>query len=384
MILSLTVYLFLAIALYVLARGSYEATVHKDGVMLQRVSQFWDWQIIASILLFAVVCGIRYNVGVDNLAYIKHYVYYQEHGEFLRKDYEPLFAWVQMTMASAGFHYSVFNGLWAAIQITFIYYALRNDKKYLPYVALMIVLSPVYLNWMNGVRQCVVECVFFFLIEYIEKKQMWKYMLGVFLCTFIHSTAILLVPMYFIFQKPFYFKRWWVRITIFLLCTYFGSKTEWFKSMTSFVDILGYFGYDRYAHGLERTVDDIQLKAWGPQKIALFVLDIFAIIIFPRIMKIHDLGKRYKIYFCAYFWGACFFRLFFDLSLLFYRVASYFYDIYIIIFPVLIYYLHKERRLKLAYSILFLVLFFGSIYSTLKFFISGGNDSGVYKFFFNI
>ena len=109
MILSLTVYLFLAIALYVLARGSYEATVHKDGVMLQRVSQFWDWQIIASILLFAVVCGIRYNVGVDNLGYIKHYVYYQEHGEFLRKDYEPLFAWIEMSMANFGFHYSVFN-----------------------------------------------------------------------------------------------------------------------------------------------------------------------------------------------------------------------------------------------------------------------------------
>lgn len=382
MILSLSVYLFLAIALYVLARSSYETSLQKNSVMLKRLSPFWDWQIIASILLFAVVCGVRYNVGVDNLTYIEHYVYCQEHGKLLREDYEPLFAWIEMSMANFGFHYSVFNGLWAAVQITFIYYALRYDKKYLPYVALMIVLSPIYLNWMNGVRQCVVECVFFFLIEFIEKKQIWKYMLGVFLCTFIHSTAVILVPMYFLLQKPFYFKKWWIRIAAFLFCTYMGSQTDWFKSMSTFVDVLSYFGYERYANGLEHTVDVVQLKAWGPQKIALFVADIFAIILYPQIIKKYKLGKRYNIYFCAYFWGACCFRLFFDLSLLFYRITSYFYDIYIIIMPVTILYLCKERRILLGYVLAFLTLFFGSIYSTMKFFMSGGSDSGVYKFFF--
>ncbi|MGM9843462.1 MAG: EpsG family protein [Muribaculaceae bacterium] len=383
MILSLTVYLFLAIALYVLARGSYEATVHKDGVMLQRVSQFWDWQIIASILLFAVVCGVRYNVGVDNLGYIKQYVYAQEHGTVLRQDFEPLFAWVQMSMANFGFHYSVFNGFWAAIQITFIYYALRNDKKYLPYVALMIVLSPIYLKWMNGVRQCVVECVFFFLIEYIEKKQMWKYMLGVFLCSFIHSTAILLVPMYFIFQKPFYFKRWWVRIAIFLLCTYFGSQTGWFKSMMGVTDILEFIGYDRYADRMEYITTNLhEAKDWGPEKVGLFILDIMAIIIAPTFIKKYKLGKRFDIYYCAFFWGACGFRLFYDLSHLFYRIFAYYYDFYIIVIPISIYYLHKEKRIALFAFMAFLA-YFSTFYRSVKCGLTNNLESWeLYRFFF--
>ena len=385
MILSLSVYLFLAIALYVLARSSYETSLQKNSVMLKRLSPFWDWQIIASILLFAVVCGVRYNVGVDNLSYIKNYVYYQEHGYLLRKDVEPLFAWVQMAMADFGFHYSVFNGLWAAVQITFIYYALRNDKKYLPYVALMIVLSPIYLKWMNGVRQCVVECVFFFLIEYIEKKQMWKYMLGVLICTTIHTTAILLLPMYFLFQKPKYFSQWWLRILIFLGCTYLGSLTSWFESMTDLTSIIEFVGYDKYANRMDVITSHLnETKVWGPEKTGLFILDIFIIIIAPQFIKRYNLGKRFEIYFCSYFWGACGFRLFLDLSHLFYRVTCYFYDFYIIIIPITLYYLYKERKLFLFYTIIILA-YFSTIYRALRgISISGENSYDVYKFFFSI
>lgn len=383
MILSLTVYLFLAIALYVLARGSYEATVHKDGVMLQRISQFWDWQIIASILLFAVVCGVRYNVGCDNLMYIKQYVYYQEHGTLLRKTFEPLFAWVQMSMADFGFHYSVFNGLWAAIQITFIYHALRNDKKYLPYVALMIVLSPVYLYWMNGVRQCVVECVFFFLIEYIEKKQMWKYMLGVFLCTFIHSTAILLVPMYFIFQKPFYFKRWWVRIAIFIFFTYLGTHASWFKSMMAVTSVLDFIGYNDYSVQMDSITSNLDgATAWGPEKTGLYILDIMAIIIAPIYIKKYNLGKRFEIYYCAFFWGACGVRLFYELTHLFVRIFTYYYDFYIIVIPFSLYYLYKEKRMSI-FALMAFLAYFSTLYRSIKCGIMNNlNSWEVYHFFF--
>lgn len=384
MILSLFVYLFLAIALYVLARSSYETSLQKNSVMLKRLSPFGDWQIIASILLFAVVCGVRYNVGVDNLGYIKNYVYYQEHGYLLRKDVEPLFAWVQMEMADFGFHYSVFNGLWAAVQITFIYYALRYDKKYLPYVALMIVLSPIYLKWMNGVRQCVVECVFFFLIEFIEKKQIWKYMLGVYLCTFIHTTAILLLPMYFLLQKPFYFKKWWVRIAIFLFCTYLGSQTEWFKSMMSVTDVLESIGYDSYAERMDYITTNLhEAKEWGPEKSGLFILDIITIIIAPTFIKKYKLGKRYNIYFCAYFWGSCGFRLFYDLSHLFTRIFTYYYDFYIIIIPIMLYYAYKEKRLKLFALIAFLA-YFSTLYRSIKCGLTNNlNSWELYHFFFN-
>lgn len=385
MILSLTVYFTLAITLYILARGAFESAQPYKNNYITRVSPFWNWQILASILIFAIICGVRYNVGVDNLSYIDGYLFAQRNGYIERTDIEPLFAWIELSMASNGFHYSVFNGLWAALQITFIYYALRNDLKYLPYVALMIVLSPIYLKWMNGVRQCVVECVFFFLIEYIEKKQMWKYMLGVLICTTIHTTAIFLLPMYFLFQKPKYFSQWWLRILIFLGCTYLGSLTSWFESMTDLTSIIEFVGYDKYANRMDVITSQLnETKVWGPEKTGLFILDIFIIIIAPQFIKRYNLGKRFEIYFCSYFWGACGFRLFLDLSHLFYRVTCYFYDFYIIIIPITLYYLYKEHKLFLFYTIIILA-YFSTIYRALRgISISGENSYDVYKFFFSI
>lgn len=382
MILSLTVYIFLALSLYILARGSYESEVECVDRMLKRSTPFWDWYIVMSIVLFAVVCGVRYNTGVDNLNYIKHYLYAQEHGMLFR-DYELLFGSVELLMAKSGFHFSIFNGFWAAIQITFVYYALRNDKKYLPYVALFIVLSPIFYNWMNGVRQCVVECVFLYLIEYIEKKRLWKYCVGVFLCTLVHKTAILLLPAYFIFQKPFYFKQWWLRIFVFIIFTYLGSLTSWFKSMTFFSKLVEIIGYDSYSSQLDNIVTDLhEAKVWGPGRIGIFLLDMVTIILAPKFIKKYRLGKRFEIYFCAFFWGACGMMLFFDLSHLFYRVFAYYRDMYIIVSPLVIYYLSKERRHILQYMVSFLAYFY-TLYVVIRAWIQGDlNGFCIYRFFF--
>ena len=61
-----------------------------------------------------------------------------------------------------------------------IYYALKDRKFLLPYVALCIMLnSAFFLNWMNGIRQCVAICAFVFLIKFIVERKLFKYIIGV-------------------------------------------------------------------------------------------------------------------------------------------------------------------------------------------------------------
>ena len=166
MILSFAVYLILACSLYILAKQ----IVIKDRVLLRTTGSnapFWDLPTILSILIFALICGVRYNVGVDNLSYIRQYTHLQQTGNLSRDNFEPLFGAVANICASLNLHFSIFMGFWAGLQLFFVYYSMRRDKYLLPFLALFIVLGPTFLSWTNGLRQTVVICIFTFLIEYI-------------------------------------------------------------------------------------------------------------------------------------------------------------------------------------------------------------------------
>jgi hypothetical protein len=90
----------------------------------EQKSRFLLPEMVLLLLFFALLCGIRWNVGVDHLAYLRQY-------EFLiRKtvSYEPLFLLVSKTMRSMDVHFVFYFALLAGVQVFFVYYALKNEK----------------------------------------------------------------------------------------------------------------------------------------------------------------------------------------------------------------------------------------------------------------
>ena len=384
MILSISVYLILAFLLYVLAKQ----IVISERIALRTTEHnisFLNLPTVLSILLFALICGVRYNVGVDNLSYIKQYTYLQQTGNFARENFEALFGWVAKICVNLNLHFSIFMGLWAGLQLFFIYYSMRRDKYLLPFIALFIVLGPTFLSWTNGVRQTVVICIFVFLIEYITTRKLWKYVVGILICSCIHKSAIILLPFYFIFQKPLYPKSRLLNISILIVCTVVGMAPNWIYIMNDLKDILVFVDYENYADQLEYITENAnQSMAWGPSRIGLYALDLLAIWFYPKISKKYQLNKRFDIYFCAFLFGTFFFNLFANTSHIFLRPIAYFRDFKLIIVPVCLYYLLKERRYCLYLSMSALAYFY-TLYASTKAFVGdglGGNAPEVYKFFF--
>lgn len=338
-----------------------------------------------SILLFALICGVRYNVGVDNLSYIQQYTNLQRLGHFARGDFEALFGWTANIFTSLGFHFSIFMGFWAGIQLFFIYYSMRYNKYLLPFIALFIVLGPTFLTWTNILRQTVVICIFTFLIEYIVTRKLWKYVAGILICSCIHKSAIILLPFYFIFQKPLYPKSRLLNISIVIVCTVVGMTPSWIYMMNGLKDILAFVDYEDYANQLEFITENAnQAMAWGPARIGLYVLDLLAIWFYPKIKEKYRLDNRFNIYFCAFLFGTFFFNLFANTSHIFLRPIAYFRDFRLIIVPVCLYYLLKERRYILYLSMSILAYFY-TLYASSKAFVGGGPGEKapeVYKFFF--
>lgn len=381
MILSLCVYLFLAVALWILAKDQLSVQSHNHIVK----NIFWTRQNIISILLFALIYGIKYNVGVDNLTYIRIYENLQN-GLAIREDTLELgYQFIQKQCVNNGLHYSVFIGLWGALQIGLIYYALRNDKYLLPLVALFIVLGPTWLRWANLMRQAVVECAFVVLIQFIEDKKIWKYMIGMALCVLIHKSAILLIPFYFILQKSVFPKNRVIAVSCVIICTLVGASPVWIKSMEFIEVVLSFLNYQDYADNfVEIMANQSNYREWGPARAGIWLLYILAIWFYLTLRRKVNFNKRFDIYFECFFFGTCLYELFANTSQIMIRPIIYFQSFSVIVVPICLYYLWKTKH-QTAYYILCVLAFFNTIWWTVKAYIGNGigeDAPEVYKFFF--
>lgn len=78
--------------------------------------------------------------------------------------------------------------------------------KYESLIELQIFLyitSGYYIVTMNGLRQCMVASIFLWATKYIKKGELIKYLIVVFLMSFLHQSALIMIPVYFIARaKP--------------------------------------------------------------------------------------------------------------------------------------------------------------------------------------
>lgn len=381
MILSICVYSLLALFLWLLAEDQISTRYCKIN---RYHTSFWTWQNIAAILLFAIIYGVRYNVGVDNLVYIRFYRALEQ-GQILRDNLEVGYASVQKLFVNLGFHYSAFIGFWGLLQIGLIYYAFRRKKYLLPFIALFIVLGPTWLRWANIMRQAVVECAFLFLIEFIVGKKIWKYIVGVSLCCIIHKSALILFPFYFIFQKPIYPRTWWTGVFCVVLCTIIGSSPTWIHSINFIKPVLSFLEYESYTLNFEEIMQNQDnYRAWGPSRAGLWVLYTLSIGIYPLLHEKYKFGATFNIYFECFFFGTCMYELFANTSQIFIRPISLFQSFSVAVVPICLYYLWKTRR-KFLFYVMAILAFFNTYWWTVKAYLANGTGEQspeVYKFFF--
>lgn len=150
-------------------------------------------EIWISILLFTLVFGCRYDVGRDQLEYLKWY----NEGVPERKE----FLWRYLTdfLSNLGVHYAVYFSLWAFLQVFFIFYSIKRYRFLFPYVAFYLIVGNYFLAMMNTIRFSLVACIFIFSVKYIEHRQFFKYCFCIIVSMLIHKTAVVLLIFYPLF-----------------------------------------------------------------------------------------------------------------------------------------------------------------------------------------
>lgn len=380
MILSLFVYTFSAIILYLLAKNmsTNKFTSHSSSRTSSVSTAF-----IFTVLYFAAIAGIRSDVGVDYGTYSRFYTDIQTQGWTDRESLETGFYFVLNLFAKTGLHSSLFFALWGALQILFVYCALVQYKQILPYIALAIMLGPFFLEWMNGIRQATVCCIFVYVSHYIVEKKFWKYVVAIFLASTIHKSALLLLPLYFFSYSTSYLSNRYVNIGVLMLCVILGSNSIWGSSLPFITNLFQLLGYDYYAENFDVLLEDTREMSWGPVRILLFIRDVLIIWFYPKVISFFNRDKWISLSFTLFYWGTCLYNLLVLSGIIFTRPLMYLRIFALIMIGFTIYYLFASKRRTAFY--LFGFICFSYIYiSHFKLYASGVLDSPLYyKFFFS-
>lgn len=353
MLQSFFVYTIFGLSLYIL--GSISAQRQTVNNRLKQQTPFWIWDVALALLIFAIVSGLRWNVGVDHLAYLNNYLMLQNAGYTLL-DKEYLFELVTRIFAKADIHFVFYFGFLAFLQIFFIYRAFKDERYLYPFLGIIIIFGTEYLGWMNGIRQMLVATVFVWAIQFIQKRQLLIYIIVIALASLMHKSALILLIFYFIPQRD-YFKHRMVMYILVVITLYFGNNNSWISILNNLGGFLELLGYEKIGENMDSFMENEKALIIGPRRLVM-ILTTLALIWFAPLLKIRFKDTYFLTYFNLTIAGFLYYNLFSNANLLFIRPVMYLSGFSILTSAYLFVYLRENisRRLLALVFVMLLTL----------------------------
>lgn len=349
--------------MFVLSLFASERTVQTNYNTKQ--IPFLTWEVFAILLIFTVVFGCRYNVGVDYF----NYEYYFKHEPSSDSRIEFLFAFLTSCIRNIGFPKEVYFSLWVFLQLFFLLYTFKNKRELMPYLIFAFICGQYFLLWMNVIRQDLATCIFIYSTKYIKEGKFFKYLFWIVVASGFHITALALIVFYPIFKfKKDYFKSITLQLILLFMASYvylqginlLGDDLDYYLTI-----LLNGTSYDHYAQQLgyfeQRTAD----AYLGASFITGFLIDFF-LIVFSKSLKKYFNSDMFLIFYNLYFLGNIL-GLFLGQSILFLRPVRYLRYFELVVVSYLMYYLYKNFRKKIicASSLLLIIISYLYQFSTI-------------------
>lgn len=258
--------------------------------------------------------------------------------------------------------YTVLLFIFACIQYFFISKSIRYLSIY-PVVSLLCYFS-VTKGGIFFVRQYIALAILMYAIRFVIEKKIYKFIFAVVIASLIHRTALLFIPVYFIFQKNIKIRYYIIALLILIPVAIYISRA--FDSISTGIfnsiienKINNYI--DKSAsgetYGIELSKSNILIRG--------VIKRGFIILLYFLFMK-DELTKSSitRGLFNTYFFGTCLYILLTPLSEQLSRVCLYF-DIFdIFLFPLLLY--KQKKWNKLLLFSLIITFSFIRLYSSIE------------------
>lgn len=369
-------------AVYASKNSSY---ISSSGLVIQR--SFWRFEILFPLILFAIIFGMRYDVGVDHVGYLNGYLEKINVGKN-----EPLFSLLSEIGWIFNWHYVVYFSVIAFIQIVFFFYAFKDERYLYPFLVFFLFTNGDWLFWMNGIRQAIAMCIWIFSIKYIEDKKFWKYLIWCVVATLFHNSAIFLIVFYPILKNgKDYFKS--IPLQLILIAAAFilqGSFSVVLSRIEPLINIyINILGADLYSSYYIEGLTESFRESTGTGLVYLFrILLNITIILYSKKLKLFYNSKRFNIIYFFFFIGLFTMYIFPVGYIAITRPFRYFYIFQSIMYAYFLYYLLRTKLKNVQLGTFHALLYYGLIVIFLGVFylliITSNEDSTLwYQFYFD-
>ena len=340
---SICVYGFMSIAFFLLLQTTTKRMC--NGQMCVQTIPLFRCRFCIALLIFAFFSGVRWDVGIDHLSYLSEYLSLQKNGFTRREDFEVGYIAFQKLLVSLQMPFFVYFGLIAALQIFLASTYFKDQRYLLAFYWVLIMLGGDFFSWMNGMRQALAGagllCV---LALTLEKKQWFVFCVCAYGLSFIHKSAILMMPLCLLFYvklEKIMINRY-AQFAVYFSALAVSSMSVW-TNLIGLVDTLFQFiGFgERFNSNLLENLE-ARTMTFGGRRILFMLVDLILITYSPILRKAYPtrkFGFAYLMFIVYYVLQPLFIT-----SLVFSRIVNYFYPFRSIVCAYLLYYLFRIRR----------------------------------------
>lgn len=326
-----------------------------------RAKQQWKYMVYA-ILVYSVVFGIRYGVGVDYFSYLHNYnAYTTTSGHWgVSQNFEPGFGLLTGFLASINAHYTVYFGIIAFLQLFFTFLALKGEYRLYPYLVFSFMIGTYWLSYSNCLRHILAMGLWIWAIKFIPEKKIWQYYLAIAVSCTMHTSAMVLIVFYPIFLwKQEWFRNRYVQLSLLagaVVLMTMNPVQNLIKHMDALIALAGYEVYLDNDHTSQLNGE----ATLGLGFLVSLTINIL-LIVFSNKTKDYFKSKYLNMAYDLFIIGIVLKYIFIN-SMLFLRASYYFIYMIIIVVAFTMYYA-RQRNKALLYTlaILFGILFFGTL-----------------------
>lgn len=300
-----------------------------------------------AILIFAFFAGVRWDVGIDHLTYLSEYLSLQQNGFTRREDFEPAYIALQQLLVSLHAPFYIYFGIVAALQIILASAFLKNERYLLPFFWFLVMTDGIFFSWMNIMRQTLAGAGMLCLLSASLEKRRWLYFCtGMFFLSFIHKSAIIIMPLcllFFLKLEKLTISRT-IQYILLFAAIIISTMNVW-RDMIAMVDsIFQFIGYDERFNTAQLENLEVRNMNFGGRQILSLLLNLIIIAYSPLLRKIYP-NKKFGL---AYILFIVFYvtHYLFMSNMTFSRIANQFLPFRAVIMAYLLYYLFHIRRTK--------------------------------------
>lgn len=311
-------------------------------------------------LCLVLLAGSRLETGND----WGNYLYFFEHLDIgenfyslsLISKFEPGYTFLNLVVKYIGGSLNEVFLFASFITIGIISISIRKYTQFW-FIPILLYLRYSYLQAnMMFVRQGIAVAIFVYALQFIQKREKWKYFSLILIASLFHISALMLLPLYYLYGFKFNARKY----IILLIVSIISIQLNLINLIVHLIPfefikgpVLGYLQSEVWSRPSTVSFSTIE---------RLFIV-ILGIIYFNKLNAIH---KYFALFYNIYFFGVLLYFIFFNSYVFAERVSIYF---NVLAMFLLVYYfeLFKVKKQKIIYHILlisFVSLFFlKTIYS---------------------